>query len=197
MDAQLDFWNLMAYDYAGSWDSKSGHQANLFPSASNPAATPFSTDAAVSGYTAAGIPPEKIVVGMPLYGRAFAGTAGPGQPFAGTGPPPGEGTGSWEQGVVDYKALPRAGAQEQIDTEAGASYSYDAGQQLMVSYDTPALAAQKAQYVRDKGLGGAMWWESSADAKGGDRSLISTVGHLFPLAFLQRTRCRGYGVVTD
>ncbi len=181
MDAYIDYWNLMAYDYAGSWDTVAGHQANLHASSRLPNATQFSTDAALAHYTSVThgrVAPGKIVLGMPLYGRSFFNTAGPGTPFSGVG------SGSWEAGVWDYKALPlhlsgsnqTRSMQIHLDREIGASYMYDASARVMVSYDTPEMASIKAQYIKSRGLAGAMWWESSADAPiNEERSLVRTV----------------------
>ncbi|EFX03341.1 class 5 chitinase 1 [Grosmannia clavigera kw1407] len=168
MDRFLDFWNLMAYDYAGSWDSTAGHQANLFPHPTNRSSTPFDTAAAVAYYTSHGVTSKKIVIGMPLYGRAFENTEGPGKPFSGVG------EGNWERGVYDYKKLPLMGAQQHIDQDAGASYCYNPNSRTLVTYDTVDMAKVKAKFIRSRVLGGAMWWESSAD-KEGDDSLISSV----------------------
>lgn len=173
----LDFFFLMAYDYAGSWDTIAGHQANIFPSTANPASTPFSTSAAVDGYLRRGVPAAKLVMGMPLYGRAFGATQGPGQPFSGTGPPA-DMKRSWEQGVWDYKALPRENETEQYDGEAGASWSFGGEGPGMVSYDTVQAAGRKAAWIREKGLGGAGWWESSGD-RTDEKGLIKTVGPKF------------------
>ena len=168
MDRYLDFWNLMAYDYAGSWDVNSGHQANLKASTSNAAATPFNTEQAVQHYGSQGVASSKIVLGMPLYGRAFENTDGLGQPFSGVG------EGSWENGVFDFKALPLSGAEERYDEEAVATYSYDPSRRHLVTYDTADMAKRKAEWIEREALGGAMWWESSSD-RTGDQSLIGSV----------------------
>lgn len=189
MDRYLDFFNLMAYDFSGSWDSKAGHQANLFPSKSNPPSTPFSAVAAVRYYISQGIPSNKIVLGMPIYGRAFENTDGLGKPFSGTG------QGTWENGVYDFKKLPLDGAKEICDKEAGATYCYDPVKKVLVTYDTVEMARKKAEWIKKEGLGGAMWWESSADA-GEESSLIGNVldvlGGSGGLGMEQKKNCLDY-----
>lgn len=172
MNAYLDAWHLMAYDYAGSWDTTSGHDANLYPSTSNPTSTPFNTQQAISAYIAAGVPASNIVMGIPLYGRSFEATTGIGQPYTGVG------SGSWEDGIWDYKVLPKAGATVITDSEAGATYSYDASTQELISFDTVAEAQLKATYIETNGMGGAMYWEASGD-RNDSSSLIGTVASSF------------------
>ncbi|MBE3049955.1 glycoside hydrolase family 18 protein [Candidatus Bathyarchaeota archaeon] len=172
MDKYLDFWNLMAYDFAGSWDQTTAHQANLYPSSDKPESTPFSAVGALDYYIKKGVAPSKMVVGMPLYGRAFENTAGPGSPFQGVG------QGTWEQGIYDYKNLPLPGSQEVDDAQLGASYCFDPASRTFVTYDSVCTALKKAEFIKSQGLGGAMWWESSSD-KAGDQSIITNVVHGF------------------
>jgi chitinase len=67
---------------------------------------------------------------------------------------------SWEDGVVDYKALPVAGAEEYYDDKAEASYSYDAARKIFNSYDNPRAVKAKCDYVKHHNLGGLIIWES-------------------------------------
>ncbi|CRK34808.1 hypothetical protein BN1708_016352, partial [Verticillium longisporum] len=164
----VDGWHLMAYDYAGSWSGKTGHQSNLYRSKSNPAATQYDTETAVNYYLSQGINPSKVLLGVPLYGRSFARTDGLGKPYSGIG------KGSIEAGVYHYKALPAPGAEERWDAEAVAAWSYDKKTRELVTYDNQNSVKRKADYLVKKRLGGAVFWESAGD-RAGDRSLVRTV----------------------
>lgn len=163
----LDHINLMAYDFAGSWSNYTGHDANLYPNPQNPNSTPFSTDVAVQAYINGGVPANKIVLGMPIYGRSFQQTKGIGQPFNGIG------SGSWENGIWDYKVLPKPGAALKYDDVSKGYYTYDPNTKELISFDTPDMINTKVSYLKSKGLGGSMFWEASAD-KTGSESLIGT-----------------------
>ncbi|KAK4206414.1 putative glycoside hydrolase family 18 protein [Rhypophila decipiens] len=149
-----DFFNLMGYDYSGSFSSFSGHQANLYRNPNNNNATPFSTNKAIADYIKAGVPAGKIVLGMPIYGHYFSATIGLGQSFS---------MNNSATDVYEYNTLPKAGATEINDTIAGAMYSYDPVSKELVSYDTVYSVKKKVEYIHSNGLGGAMFWEASGD----------------------------------
>jgi len=46
----------------------------------------------------------------------------------------------------------------------------------MVSYDSPEAVTDKIKYIKDSKLGGAMWWELSADRPRNSSSGESSVG---------------------
>lgn len=152
----LDMINLMAYDFAGPWGPETGHQAQLY-------GTPTSGYSAVDYVLTQGVSPRKVILGVPVYGRSFLGSTGPGQRYTGTG---------GEDGVFDYSDLPRPGAQETHDPQAGAAacVGADGG---FVTYDIPATVKQKAEFVISSKLGGLFYWHICSDARG-PRSLIET-----------------------
>jgi len=160
----LDFINVMTYDMSGPWSDVTGHQAPLYDSLLENPPEETSTDTALRDYLALGVPADKLVMGVPFYGRGFAGVAdfenGLHQPYNGLP------DGTWEAGNFDYRDL----AQHYIgsltrfwDERALVPYLYDAANGTMITYDDPESLTLKAAYVRDGGFGGVMFWELSAD----------------------------------
>lgn len=160
----VDLINLMCYDFAGPWTKMSGHQSQLYsPGRPHNDFAKRSVHGAVTYFLSHGVPPRKLVIGIPLYGRQFSGVDGVGQTFR---------VSSGDEDIMDYKQLPPPGAQEFVDQELGAAYcvSKDTG---FITYDTPATVAAKAQYVKAHKLGGLFYWTGVMDAPPGARSLVS------------------------
>ncbi|KAH6986812.1 chitinase [Ilyonectria destructans] len=150
----VDYINLMAYNYAGSWSSYSGHNANIFANTKQP-----------NTYLNSGILAEKVILGMPIYGRSFQGTTSISQTFTGIG------SGSWENGIWDYKDLPKVGT----------TVKYNSITKELISFNPPEAIKEKVSYLKGLGLGGSMFWEASADKNGSDLLIsisFSTLGSL-------------------
>ncbi|KIK95212.1 carbohydrate-binding module family 5 protein [Paxillus rubicundulus Ve08.2h10] len=174
VDRALTYWNMMAYDYAGSWLTFADNQANLYGGSR----TGVSTDEAVKHYVSGGATSTKFTMGIPLYGRAFEQTDGIGQPYSGVGP------GTIEAGVYSYKYLPLTGAQVFEDLQDVASYSYDWIKKELVSYDIPDIVTIKAEYVKSNSMAGCMFWDLSTDKSDSD-SLVQTAANA--LGYLDQT----------
>lgn len=172
----LDFMNLMTYDYHGSWENTTNHQAALYGNPADPSAegNRYTLSHTVDLYLGAGVPAEKIVVGAPIYGRSWRGV-GPAnnglfQPAAGAG------SGTWESGSVDYAdLLAKVTTQPSVyqlhwDAAAGVPYVYaptvEGG--WFSTFENPESLNLKIDYLMAKGLGGMMFWEASADVRDSD-----------------------------
>lgn len=172
----VDFFNVMTYDFHGTWESSTGHQAPLTGDAIG-----YDISTAIDRYLQAGVDPAQIVLGAPAYTRAWTGVQassdddgvndyGYGDSASGAAP------GSFEAGVYDYKDLLaqwRAGGWQLIwDDNAQAAYLWNPVERIFSSFETPATIALKSAWAREKGLGGVMFWDLSNDAVDDPDSLI-------------------------
>ena len=158
----LDTVNLMAYDYYEPDDG--GVTANHAPLYTDPAdPKKVSADASVRAMEAAGVPPAKIVLGVPFYGHVWGkvDAANHGL-FQSGGPVPNTYAG---YDVIASKMLGH-GFTRYWDDAAKAPYLYNAALHEFVSYEDPESLALKCAYVRKQGLGGVMFWEYFSDPGG-------------------------------
>jgi len=156
---QVDWINIMSYDYHGGWESSgpTNHISALFPSACEPVDGDW-TDKAVAAYRNAGVPPSKLLLGVPFYGRGWrAASVGDGLCVAASGVP----RGTYEKGVDDYEVLAAKARTSFQDEATGTHWDFDGSQ--FWSYDDPTSTGWKADYANCRGLRGVMFWELSGD----------------------------------
>lgn len=168
----LDFATLQGYDFHGTWESVTNHQSALFEPAGAPATPDFTLDRTVQEWLARGATRDKLVVGIPYYGRGWTGVSGGGdglfQPA--TGPAPA----TWDAGYEDWKVLRSLldqGYALYRDQDAGHAWLFDGT--TFWTYDDPEVIGQKTAYIRDEKLRGAMVW--SLDGDDADATLTKAI----------------------
>lgn len=206
--AQLDFINLMTYDLNGPWQgvSKTNHHAHLYGNSMEPRfynalreanlnltweqitarfPSPFAltVDAAVKQHLLMDIPREKIVMGVPFYGRAFfsTGTANSGlyQTFNTPGGDPYVGDPNLlfgcatcaarnEPRIATFKEIQELikgnfGYTQHFDEQTKATWLHNAERNIFVTYDNALSLMYKTDYIKNEGLGGVMFWHLGQD----------------------------------
>ncbi len=133
----FNFVNIMTYDMG----DPPYHNAGLYKSSK----TRRSCDESVALHVKAGVPLEKIVLGIPFYGH-------------------GNGT-DFTSECLDYRDIRYDDSKYSArwDDVAKVPYLVGALGTMVLSYDDETSVGLKADYVKTKGLKGAMYWNIEAD----------------------------------
>ena len=133
----LDFVNIMTYDMG----KPPYHNAGLYQSSK----TKLCCTQSVEAHYTAGVPYDKIVLGIPFFGHGDGG--------------------AFTRDCIDYNEIrwDKATFTECWDEKAMVPYLADLSGQMVLSYDNETSVGLKADYVLQKGLLGAMYWNIEAD----------------------------------
>lgn len=139
----INYFNLMSYDFTAGETGERGqkHQANLYDS--DLSLPGYSVDSMVNNLINNGMPSEKILLGVPFYGRLGATL-----------------TESYDELRKNY--INKDGYEYRFDTEAGVPYLVREGEYVM-SIENELSIYLKAQYVLNNCLGGIFAWTSTYD----------------------------------
>lgn len=162
VDRQIDWFNLMTYDFFNGMTPTTGHHSGLHASALTPAAA-RTADRAVRQFLAAGIAPRKLVLGAAFYGREFADV---GPAHDGLFQPYGRFVAyrSWKQ--LEPEFIDKNGFRRHWDAEAQAPFLWNETTRHFVSYEDAQSLQAKTAFVRSHRLGGIMYWEQDDDPQG-------------------------------
>jgi chitinase len=199
---QVDFITIDGYNYAGTWESTTNHASPLFDSRQDPSfGQGLDIEDTVAAYLKAGVPAQKYLMGVPLYGAGwtgvpnknhglYQGSTGPSAVTLanGTGPctdlsgnTPGCDT-LLTPGLATYSTLStltKNGYQSYFDASRIATWLYNPTNGTFYTYDDPGTALLKAAYIDFRvpgGLGGAFVWAVKDDDANGTMVKTLAVG---------------------
>ena len=172
----MDWYNIMTYDFHGSWDDKSDHHTNLF---SPPGDTIFpgikESFAGSVRYLidTVGVIPQKIVPGAAFYGKGWKVTNTTNHGLYQQGS---MAKGISDPGSNDYKTLAyliNHGYEYNWDKDAMAPYLFSSKDSTFWTFDDQVSVALKERFAYSHNLRGLMFWEISGDDSVG--TLVNTI----------------------
>jgi chitinase len=132
----IDFVNIMVYDLG----RPPFHNAPVFASAMT---RKWTCESAVAAHLAAGLPADKLVLGLPFYGHGDTKTL---------------------PDFIDYKDIVKlTGFTQHRDPVALVPYLTDAAGAVVCVYDDAESLERKCAFACDQGLRGVMYWEYACD----------------------------------
>jgi chitinase len=165
----VDSIGLMAYDIHGSWDKMTGMDAPLYQDPQSGFGSDESVQNAVQTDLRYGVSANKLVLGIPLYGRVYKQVNnqnnGLYQPFNGGGTAVGYGN-------IVANDLNQKGFTRYWDSNSKVPWLFNGTE--FISYDDPESIGFKTEFIKSMGLGGAMMWELSQDP---NKELIAKIYH--------------------
>lgn len=172
---ELDYYNLQGYDFHGTWETSTNHASPLLDDEQDPVRDEnFFIEYTVRSYLHAGVPPHKIVLGIPTYARGWTGVPSTdnGLYQTSTAPAPFPPADYLQTpGVITYLTLTGlTGFTRHFDYQRLAVWIYDPVSETFWSYDDPVTVWLKTGYVRERvhgGLGGAFVWALKDDDANG------------------------------
>lgn len=166
----MDWLNVMTYDMAGGWSDHANHHSPLFAS-SKAQGEPRSTEISMKYLLARGLPPNRLAVGIPLYGRGFAVA----EPYASTR----NGDGRRPPRAGDYANLAKlqqeSGWIRWWDDETKNPWLLAPDHSGVICYDDPESAALKTQWAVNQGFRGVFFWHIGADLLPDGRNPIQEI----------------------
>ena len=154
----LDFINVMCYDYYNGWFHQTGHHANLYPSKYEKYGGNSGLEA-IQRHLKAGVPANKLIMGVPFYGRRWEQVNPKNNGLYQTAKTANSIVARWKI----LEEMKSGKFQEFYDESAKASYLWNAQDRIFISWETPKEIEAKVNFIKKHQLGGAMFWEYSLD----------------------------------
>jgi len=135
IDPYIDFVNIMTYDMG----RPPYHNSPLYQSEN---VRRLSCEEAVDAHVKAGVPLNKLTLGMPFYGHGKHGISD----------------------FIDFKDMPSLeGYEERWDEDAQVPYLVNKDGVFACSFDNERSLKAKCEFLMKKGMLGAMYWEYNCD----------------------------------
>ncbi|XP_043659877.1 mucin-5AC isoform X4 [Drosophila teissieri] len=171
LNKYLDWFNVLTYDFHSSHEPSVNHHAPLYSleedSEYNYDAE-LNIDYSIKYYLKAGADRDKLVLGIPTYGRSYTLINEESTELGAPAEGPGEqGDATREKGYLAYYEICQTLKDDpewtvvQPNANVMGPYAYRRNQ--WVGYDDEAIVRKKAEYVVAQGLGGIMFWAIDND----------------------------------